>query len=289
MRGRDDMSASGRKRRPLVSVCIPAYNSSATIEGTVRSILSQTYQNIEVVIVDDNSMDDTVSRLERLQAEDGRIRVYRNERNLGMAGNWNRCLSLCQGEFIKLICADDQIEPNAIEIEANAMQKHPSVNLVESDTRLVDANGKAAGAFKRYCRSGVADGKKVAKASLMLNNFFGAPVNNLIRRSVLSRTGMFDPSFTYILDFDLWVRIACAGDIFIIHKPLNSFMVRNDSNTGTMIGQKREVYVAEHRKLVEKHAAAGILRISRIEVELSVLLRRLRNVVIGIYLRIFAK
>ena len=274
---------------PLVSVCIPAYNSSAYIEETIRSVLAQEYRNIELIVVDDRSADDTVDIVKRLQKEDGRIKLFENQENLGIPGNWSRCLKLCQGEFVKLICADDVIEPNALRLEAAALQEHPSVNLAESDTRLVDIYGKTTGSFKRYHKSGVVDGKKVAKTSLMLNNFFGAPVNNMIRRSVLEKTGYFDPAFTYILDFDMWVRIACTGDVYIIHEQLNRFRVRNDSNTGNMIGKKRDIYVAEHRKLVEKHAAAGVLQGSRFEIWLSVMLRKLRNIIIFFYLKIFAK
>lgn len=274
---------------PFVSVCIPAYNSSATIASTIRSILAQTHRNLEIIVADDNSSDNTVRIVEKLAKEDDRIKLFRNEKNLGMAGNWNHCLELCQGEYIKLICADDCMEANAIEVEAKAMQAHPTVNLVESDTRLVDIDGRSKGAFRRYYKSGLVDGKKLAKTSLMLNNFFGAPVNNLIRASALKKTGGFDACFTYILDFDLWVRMACSGDVYIIHELLNRFCVRNDSNTGVMIHQKREVYVKEHRLLVEKHAKAGILKISAFECRLSVLIRKMRNVAIGIYLRLFAK
>lgn len=270
---------------PLVSVCIPAYNNAGYIKDTVESILQQTYQNIEVIVVDDNSTDDTVAVLESISDE--RLKLYRNEQNLGMAGNWNKCLSLATGEFVKLICADDMIDRNAIEVEAKAMQEHPTANLVESDTRLVDINGKKTGAFKRYHKSGLVDGKKLAHASLIQKDFYGAPVNNLIRRSALEKEGGFDPSFTYILDFDLWVTLSLSGDVYIIHKLLNSFRIRNDSNTGVLIGEKRDVYVAEHKKLLDKHKEAAGL--SEAEVGLSMTIRRLRNVAIGVYLKLFAK
>lgn len=273
--------------QPLVSICIPTYNNEQYIKATLESILEQTYENIEVVVVDDHSKDHTVEIVKSI--EDERIKLYINDQNLGMVGNWNRCLELATGEFVKLICADDMIHKNAVEREVEVLTKYPNVNLVESDTQLVDINDKKAGVFKRYPKSGVVKGKKVAKCSLMLNNFFGAPVNNMFRRAVLDKTGGFDKSFTYILDFDMWVRIACQGDIYIIHEVLNSFRVRNDSNTGDMIGNQRNVYVDEHRRLVEKHAREGIVKISAFECKLSVLIRRLRNIMIGVYLKIFAK
>ncbi|MCI5741244.1 MAG: glycosyltransferase [Lachnospiraceae bacterium] len=273
--------------KPLVSVCIPAYNNAGYIKDTILSVLGQTYQNIELVVVDDCSTDNTVEVLESI--EDDRLKIYKNEKNLGMVGNWNRCLELVTGEYVKLICADDLIEKDAIEKEAKAMYRHPSVNLVESDTKLVDINGKKTGEFHRYPKSGVVDGRKLAKKSLILKNFYGAPVNNLIRRSALEKTGGFDTTFTYILDFDMWLRLSCTGDVYIIHEPLNSFRIRNDSNTGVLIGEKRDVYNAEHRRLLEKHAKAGIAKISSADIRMSMMIRKLRNAAIGVYLKIFAK
>lgn len=272
---------------PLVSVCIPAYNNAGYIRETIDSILNQTYHNIELVVVDDNSKDNTLDVIQSVK--DSRVKVYHNEENLGMVGNWNKCLSLTSGEYIKLICADDMLDQNAIEIEARAMQQHPTVNLVESDTRLVDINGKKTGVFHRYHKSGEVNGKKVAKKSLLIQNFFGAPVNNMIRKSALEKVGYFDESFTYILDFDMWVRLACSGDIYIIHQQLNSFRIRNDSNTGNLIGANRDVYVDEHKRLVEKHASNGVIKLSKFDIGFSVWFRKVRNVLIGIYLKLFSK
>lgn len=282
--------------QPLVSISIPAYNSAATIEKTMESVLNQTYTNLEINVIDDQSKDDTLEILQRIQKAcqekgDERIRLYENEQNLGMTGNWNKCLQVAKGDFVKLICADDLLTPDAIEKEVAAMIAHPSVTMVESDTRLVDLNGKTTGKFPRYRKSGVVDGRKVARTSIIWNNFFGAPVNNLIRKSVLERIGYFDPDFTYILDFEMWMRIACEGDVYIIHEMLNSFTVRRDSNTGTLLGNgknsKKDVYVEEHRRLVEKYAR--ILGLSGFLIEFSVWFRKFRNVAIGIYLKFTAK
>lgn len=279
-------------RNPLISIGIPTYNSAATIRNTIESILRQTYTNLEINVVDDKSKDNTLEIVKQIQNEclqsgDGRIRIYENEKNLGMSGNWTKCLSVARGEFVKLICADDMMDEEALEKEIKAMEEHPSVNLVESDTRLVDITGKTTGRFPRYRKSGVVDGKKVARTSIIWNNFFGAPVNNLIRKSVLDKVGYFDSAFVYILDFEMWMRIACEGDIYIIHEMLNSFTVRNDSNTGNLIGKDRKTYVDEHEKLVYKYK--DVLKLSEFECRFSIFFRKFRNVAIGIYLKIFSK
>ena len=276
-----------RKEQPLVSIVIPAYNNENTIIATLESIRNQSYKNIEIIIIDDNSKDKPLQLVTEQQKKDNRIKIYHNSTNLGMIGNWNKCIQMSNGEFVKLVCADDLLDKNEIEKETGVMILNPSVNLVESDTRLIDINGKKTGSFKRYHKSGLVKGKKIARTSIIWNNFFGAPVNNLIRKSVLDKTGYFDEQFTYILDFDMWMKIACTGDVYIIHELLNSFRIRNDSNTGNLIGKDRETYVAEHQRLVDKYA--GELQLNRFEYAFSIWFRKFRNAAIGIYLRVFAK
>lgn len=271
---------------PLVSVCIPAYNNAAYIKETIDSILNQTYQNIELVVVDDNSTDNTYEIVSNIQDE--RVKVYKNEKNLGMSGNWNRCLELVSGEFIKLICADDLVEKDAIEKETRALIENPTAVLAESDSKLVDMQGKQHGTYKRYRKKGLVNGKMVSKAGLRSQDYFGAPLANMIRKAILDKVGGFDTDFVYILDYDFFMRLACQGDIFIIHEQLNGFRIRNDSNTGQVMGGgKEKAYIAEHRMLLEKHKEE--LELSALDIKFSMAVRKLRSFLVSIYLKIFAR
>ncbi len=271
---------------PLVSVCIPAYNNAAYIKETIDSILNQTYRNLELIICDDKSKDNTVEVIESIK--DDRIRLYKNEKNLGMSGNWNNCLQKCTGEFIKLICADDMLAEDCLEKEVGALMKHPEAVLAESDTQLFDLNGKPKGFYKRYKTSGMTNGRKIARDGFFVKNYFGAPLANTFRRSILEKVGGFDPWYTYILDYDFWVQLACLGDVYIIHEPLNYFRVRNDSNTGeVMAGDKTDAYVKEHIHLVNKFKDE--LKLSDADIRRSVAIRKFRNFAAGVYLKLFVR
>lgn len=316
-------------RNPLVSVCIPVYNNERYIVQTLESIVNQTFKNLEIIIVDDNSSDKSfelimeasnrmlldgkvdevkdlsqvnvvysknayasvpqidfeTSGIPQLIGEYGkRVLIFRNEVNLGMSGNWNRCLELCRGEYIKLICADDKIHSTLIEKEVDIMDKFPEAVLVESDTVFVDNNNKVCGSYPRYGR-GLVEGKKIAKHSLFTRDYFGAPLANLIRTSAYKKYGGFDPAFNYIIDYDFFIKLACNGKVFVIREPLNYFCIRDDSNTGEVLGgDKGKVYTEEHKRLLDKYSIE--LGLSDLEKWMSVLVRKTMNVLGGIYLKI---
>lgn len=272
----------------LVSVCIPAYNNADYICETIDSVLNQTYKNIELVIVDDNSNDNTLEIIKHYEAKDNRVKVYHNDKNLGMAGNWNHCLELCKGEFIKLMCADDLIVPETIEREVAVFEKYPEVVLVSSNTKLVDLDGNKKGFYTRYPVKVPVDGKKVNKRGFFNKDYYGAPQANLFRKSTYEVIGGIDSKLTYIVDYDFFVRIANTGKVFSILEPLNLFRVRNDSNTGQVMGgdkKKTAKYVAEHRYMFEKNKE--ILGLSNFQIKLAVLIRKFRCFAGAVYLKIF--
>jgi glycosyltransferase involved in cell wall biosynthesis len=264
---------------PLITVCIPVYNNEGTLENTLRSILAQDYPNLEVVIVDDKSSDFSVKLVKGF--EDLRIRLVKNGQNLGMTKNWNKCLSLANGELVKLICADDILEPSCLRKEAEGFLRHPKLSMVVSHTMLVTERGEFVNLIKRWFRPGLNLGRSMAKTSLILNNFFGAPCNVTFSNSKVKKFGGFDENFALIPDFDLWIRLASAGDVFVIDEPLSSFKIRPGSNTWEIIKDKRarQKYLLEHKRLLKKHRNA--FGLSLFHMGLSIASRMLRTLLIS--------
>ncbi|MCR5099075.1 MAG: glycosyltransferase [Lachnospiraceae bacterium] len=266
---------------PLVSVCIPAYNNASTIRDTVESVLASDYKNIEVIIVDDCSSDDTFDVAEAI--DDERVFVCKNYDNLGMAGNWNRCLSCCKGEYIRLLCADDRIDADLISTEVGILDEHPRVVMVSTDTAFINEAGEVVGHYDRYKKNGVVPGREIFKSSLFTRDYLGAPLANLFRKSAAEAVGGFDTSFSYIIDYDFFGGIALLGDVYVLHEKKNYFMLRSGSNTSRVLGGAGSAdYIREHRLLVEKYA--GALGLGGFEKWLSVMIRRATVFLGGIYL-----
>ena len=178
------------------------------------------------------------------------------------------------------------IHRRLIEKEVAIMEAYPSVNLVSSDTQFIDVNGAPKGYYRRYYKSGVISGKEASKFSIFTRDFLGAPLANMIRKDAYDKLGGFDTSFHYIIDYDFFMKLYNYGKVYIIHRPLNYFRIRNDSNTGQVMGGgKEDIYLKEHRQLVEKYATD--LELSNRQIELSVMIRRLMSFLGSIYLRLF--
>lgn len=116
--------------KPTFSVLLPAYKAAGIIGETIDSILSQTYKNFELIIVDDRSPDNTLDVLKKYAAKDKRIKLSLNKKNLGYAGNLQRCLEKASGEFVYLMGNDDILSPIALERTYKAFQLDPDVGVV---------------------------------------------------------------------------------------------------------------------------------------------------------------
>ncbi|MBQ1548060.1 MAG: glycosyltransferase [Lachnospiraceae bacterium] len=273
---------------PQVSICIPTYNNEKTIADTLDSVWNQKFSPIEIIVCDDCSKDNTWDVLQEYKnthpdTKKRRLKLLKNPENLGMAGNWNRCLSLCSGEYIKLLCADDILREDCLKKEINILEHHKDAVLVSSDTVFIDEEENEKGMYHRYPRGGMIHGKEAVLFSIYTRDFLGAPLANTFRREAYEFIGGFDPDFSYIIDYDFFIRMYCHGMVYILHEPLNYFRIREDSNTGEVLaGEKGSAYVKEHEKLLKKHER--LLNLNGAKQGISVGIRKTMNVLGGIYL-----
>lgn len=197
------MNASG----PLVSVVIPAYNAETFIERTLYSVLQQTYQNIEVLVINDGSSDSTTNIVERIAKADSRLHLY-HQKNAGVAAARNLGIQQSKGKLIAFIDADDLWHRENLQKQVDCFLKSDaSVGLVYSWSYNIDADDQPIWGFSAARIQGV-----VYKV-LLCHNFIGNASATMIRRECFDEVGVYDCSLKNSKaqgceDFDLNLRIA---------------------------------------------------------------------------------
>jgi glycosyltransferase involved in cell wall biosynthesis len=215
---------------PEVSVCIPAYRASEILPATLRSVIASDHPSFEVVVIDNASGDGT-DRAARRFTSDPRVRFFACSEFLGLADNWRRAMDLCEGEFVKLVCADDLIHPTALSKQAAVLRQDPSVSLVASRRHLIDGEGyvlaRSSGLHQLAGRHAAGD---VARQIVNFGiNPIGEPGSVMFRRSDYEAVGGWDPQRVFNMDIDLFLRILSRGDLFGLKESLAAFRVWTQS------------------------------------------------------------
>lgn len=215
---------------PVVSICIPTYNSSRFIAQTIESVLNQTFTDLEIVITDNSSTDSTIEICNSYKEKDKRIFVYQNGENIGAFPNFNKGLSSTTGKYVKFVMSDDLLEPTYLERILPIFDEYPSVKIVSSSQQNMDNDGKIVRSVSSYPASCLVAGSTVIKDLLMrMSNDIGAPSNVIMRREDY-QTG-FNCSFFFFADFELWLRALQAGDYYYLNEPLSVLRVHEKSGT----------------------------------------------------------
>ena len=217
---------------PLISVIIPAHNAEAFIERTLDSVLTQTYKNIEVLVVDDGSQDKTVEIVRSVAQRDPRV-IFLQQSNAGVAAARNTAIRASRGEFIAPIDADDIWYPRNLEKQVQCMlQSPPSVGFVYSWSLEIDEQGALSGGFHASQHHGEAFLK-------LVNQFFiGNASSTLIRRICLEEVGGYNCNLRAqgaqgCEDWDLYLRIAERYHISVVpeflvgYRQITNSMSRN--------------------------------------------------------------
>lgn len=211
---------------PTVSVCIPTYNRAHYLPYTLETILNQTFVDFELVICDDCSTDNTAQVVASFK--DSRIRYMRNQRNLGIPGNLNRCVELAQGKYVAIYHDHDLYEPTILEESVDLLDRYPNMGYVATGSKFIDQQG-----YCRICRpiNFPACISRPGMAKVLFSSF-ASPVGawSLVRRQCYELEGVYSPSAGFLSDVDLWIRLSAKYDVGFIAKPLVQLMVREESH-----------------------------------------------------------
>lgn len=216
---------------PLVSVLIPTYRYAQFLPTAIESVLQQTLRDIEVVIIDDASSDDTRNILERYARKDRRLRWEINAVNLGMVANWNLCLARAQGRYVKYLMADDVLlARDALEKMVAPLESRPDIALVASARQIVDGDGQAQDVWCHWPDGADIDGAEVIRRCLLTaRNLIGEPTATLFRRADATRG--FHPEYRQITDLEMWFHLLERGRFFYLADPLCAFRVHPEQQT----------------------------------------------------------
>lgn len=210
--------------RPLCSVIVPTYNAATYLAEALDSALEQTYQPIEVVVIDDGSTDDTAQVLDGY----GDRIVRRYQSNAGVSAARNAGLGLAHGDYIAFLNADDVFAPTRLERCIELLEERPDITAVTTDAYMIDGDVATSRRwYGSFSRAGFPEPQAQLHAIVEWNFIF---VLVVVRREALDRLGGFDSSCDRAEDLDMWIRLLLDGGRFArIAEPLAGCRLLPDS------------------------------------------------------------
>jgi len=223
---------------PKVSVCIPTYNSAIYLGEAIKSVLNQTFTDFELIISDNASNDNTIEIVQSFK--DNRIKYFRNQENIGMVENWNQCVKKCNGKYITIFHADDIMLPKNLELKIKVLEQNSSVGFVHSNIFTINTSGLIIGNHWAIdnlpCTSLVESGLQVFRKLIIGRNFISAP-SVISKRECYEHLGYFNSEFCYVVDWEMWLRIAFHYDIAYISTPLIKYRIHKNQGVNKFFGK----------------------------------------------------
>lgn len=204
------------------SVVVPLYNKEQYIERTLQSILSQTYRDYEIIVIDDGSTDGSYSKVESILKQDSKSSIIFKQQNSGVGSARNKGVELSRGEYICFLDSDDWWEPKFLECIDGLISKYPNALMYGSSFYLVKNGTKRIapiGVDKEFKEGYINYYQTYAKTLCM-------PISSssvALSRKAFYEVGQFNTSLTLGEDFDLWIRLALKGPVALVNTPLSNY------------------------------------------------------------------
>ena len=224
---------------PLVSIVIPTYNRAHMIRRAVRTCLDQTYPNVEIIIVNDGSADNTAAVCRELAESDLRVRVF-SKANSGVVDTLNLGFDHAAGAYLTWTSDDNSYHPDAIEKMVSFLNVHPDVGFVYTDVQDVDVDGNP------LCAHEGAEPEALLRHWCLRGCF-------LYRREVMETIGGYDTRWPRCHDHDYWLRVYRKFRMARLPEVLYDYLVHEDSLSGDHVA-----HVIEHGELLSSYAASWV-------------------------------
>ncbi|WP_416398796.1 glycosyltransferase family 2 protein [Allohahella sp. A8] len=239
------------EKSPKVSVIIPVYNRAHLLHRTLAGVLQQTFDDFEVLVVDDCSKDDPASVVAALQ--DTRLRYLRQPENKGVAAARNRGLREARAPLVAFLDDDDEWFPEKLDLQVNLFKALPQdVGLVYTGTETVSDDGR------RIVDMPSAHGDLYLEL-LVRNILHGAPASAMMRRNAITNVGFFDETLPAIEDYDYWLRVCRCYRIGCISTPLVRYNDLRGPSEGQQNQERRSLNIqanlAARNQFYQKHGS----------------------------------
>ncbi|MDJ0508852.1 MAG: glycosyltransferase [Crocosphaera sp.] len=217
-----------------VSVIIPTYNAEKTIVSTIKSVQNQTFKDIEIIIIDDSSQDNTISILSDL--EEKRLSIY-PAKHQGVSSARNLGITKAQGKWIAFLDADDLWKADKLEKQVQALQNNPQAKIAYSWTSFIDEKGQLLWEGKPlYFQGNVYE-------QLLIENFLASGSNALIEKEAITEIGNFDPTLTIGEDWEFYVRLAKKFSFIVVPERQILYRYLSSSSTSKLNYLEEQLFI----------------------------------------------
>jgi len=220
-----------KSETPEISVIIPVYNAAGTIRTALTSVFRQTYENIQIIVINDGSTDNTLKQVAALT--DPRLEIH-SYPNSGVCSATNRGMEKATGEYIAFLDADDFWAPEKLASQLNALRNHPEASVVYSQVNAVDSQGEFLFRYPFSLASGNVSSR------IMESCFIVSGSNLLIKKDCLKHTGFFNPSLVCFGDWEYAIRLARRYQFLAVRDYHINYRYQNDSLSANVFQMEKD-------------------------------------------------
>jgi glycosyltransferase involved in cell wall biosynthesis len=243
--------------QPTVTVVIPTYNRRRLLSASLRSVLDQDFQDVEIIVSDNASTDDTAEYVASIG--DPRLRYERTAENIGLFGNLSRALELGSGRYRVMLPDDDLMLPGNLSAKVAFLDAHPSAGMVHSAFRFLDDNACPYGEtqnWSRLAQDTLESGESFLRRSIAIGGI--VCVSSVMLRSTVVTGERFSADDGPYADLALWLRVASRSDVGFLTAPLSGYLVHQSSassgfNIVRVKGERHQMTFAHADAILQAH------------------------------------